>query len=108
MIDFKNVSSRFWKGARLWNENRGFAEVEAAVQELIDDACQDGRRIGYEKGLAEGFKWVKPLTFNGTPIECDAATPAKDSEEALLNRIVALEDTNAALVDILHGLVCQD
>ena len=106
MIDFKNVSSRFWKGARLWNENQGFAEVEAAVQELIDEACQDGRRVGYEKGLAEGFKWVKPL--NGTPIECDAATPAKDSEEALLNRIVALEDTNAALVDILHGLVCQD
>ena len=109
MIDFKDASSRFWKGARLWNENKGFAEVEAAVQELIDEACQDGRRVGYEKGLAECFKWVKPLTFNGTPIECVvAATPAKDSEEALLNRIVALEDTNAALVDILHGLVRQD
>ena len=104
MIDFKDASSRFWKGMRLWSANKGCAEVEAAVQELIDEAKSSGYFEGYNQGTraARSASVLSPL---GT------TKPDSDSEgeEALLlNRIVALEDTNAALVDILHGLVCQD
>ena len=103
MIDFKDANSRFWKGARLWNENKGFAEVEAAVQELIDEAKSSGYYEGYNQGTraARSASVLSPL---------GATKPDSDSEgeEVFLNRIVALEDTNAALVDILHGLVCQD
>ena len=103
MIDFKDANSRFWKGARLWNENQGFAEVEAAVQELIDEAKSSGYFEGYNQGTraARSASVLSPL---------GATKPDSDSEgeEVFLNRIVALEDTNAALVDILHGLVCQD
>ena len=102
MIDFKDMKSRFWKGMRLWNENKGFVEVEAAVQELIDEAKSSGYYEGYNQGTraARSASVLSPL----------GAKPDSDSEgeEALLNRIVALEDTNAALVDILHGLFCQD
>ena len=103
MIDFKDANSRFWKGARLWNENKGFVEVEAAVQELIDEAKSSGYSEGYNQGT-RGARSASVLSPLG------ATKPDSDSEgeEALLNRIVALEDTNAALVDILHGLVCQD
>ena len=104
MIDFKDASSRFWKGARLWNENKGFAEVEAAVQELIDEA----KTSGYFEGYNAGRRGARPPSVL-SPLGTTKPDSDSEGEEALLlNRIVALEDTNAALVDILHGLVCQD
>ena len=104
MIDFKDASSRFWKGARLWNENQGFAEVEAAVQELIDEA----KTSGYFEGYNAGRRGARPPSVL-SPLGTTKPDSDSEGEEALLlNRIVALEDTNAALVDILHGLVCQD
>ena len=104
MIDFKDASSRFWKGARLWNENQGFAEVEAAVQELIDEA----KSSGYFEGYNAGRRGARPPSVL-SPLGTTKPDSDSEGEEALLlNRIVALEDTNAALVDILHGLVCQD
>ena len=104
MIDFKDANSRFWKGARLWNENKGFAEVEAAVQELIDEA----KSSGYFEGYNAGRRGARPPSVL-SPLGTTKPDSDSEGEEALLlNRIVALEDTNAALVDILHGLVCQD
>ena len=103
MIDFKNVSSRFWKGVRLWNKNQGFAELEAAVQELIDEA----KTSGYFEGYNAGRRGARPPSVL-SPLGATKPDSDSEGEEVFLNRIVALEDTNAALVDILHGLVCQD
>ena len=104
MIDFKDTNSRFWKGMRLWNANKGCAEVEAAVQELIDEA----KTSGYFEGYNAGRRGARPPSVL-SPLGTTKPDSDSEGEEALLlNRIVALEDTNAALVDILHGLVCQD
>ena len=104
MIDFKDTNSRFWKGMRLWSANKGCAEVEAAVQELIDEA----KSSGYFEGYNAGRRGARPPSVL-SPLGTTKPDSDSEGEEALLlNRIVALEDTNAALVDILHGLVCQD
>ena len=103
MIDFKDMKSRFWKGMRLWSANKGCAEVEAAVQELIDEA----KTSGYFEGYNAGRRGARPPSVL-SPLGTTKPDSDSEGEEALLNRIVALEDTNAALVDILHGLVYQD